>query len=330
MNIDPTQLKLVSEFKHETPLLSCAVDAQGRFLIAGGRDRKLLAIDLASSQMHPLVGHDSWVGVMTRIGDGVLTGDYAGRVIAWDVHDKIPQPRWTIEAHPCSIYGLSASADGKTFATGDRDGRVRIWQTVDGKQLRELPRIEFPVYGVALHPDGERIVTADRQPQKPRVKVWHLASGQEQRSIDVAELSGYRRVEDIEWGGIRALAVSSDGNQLVACGRNGYDGQACAMIYEANSGKLQHKLALELKGGFYYSAQFHPQGFLMTAGGDLAKGEIRCWDPSTGKSLANLATSGPSFALDIHPQGTRVAVAQAIGKRSAPESGLLAIFEWST
>ena len=329
MKIDPAKLKPVAEFTHESPLLRCAFDAGDRFLFAGGHGRDVLAIDVASGQKTLLPGHESWVGGMSRVGELLLTSDYAGRVIAWDCGGKEPRKRWLKDAHASTIYALSAGPDGKSFATCDRDGIVRIWQAEDGKQRHELPRNEFPVYGVALHPDGKRIVTADRQPQKPRVQVWDIASGKEQRSIEVAELSGYRRVEDIEWGGIRALALSPDGTRIVACGRNGYDGQACVLVYDTESGKLQHKLALALKGGFYYSAQFHPDGFLLTAGGDVAKGEFRSWDLTRGESLTSIATAGPCHGLDVNPRGNRIIVAQSVGKRSTPESGVLSLHEWS-
>jgi WD40 repeat protein len=329
MKIDPAKSKPAREFKHEAPLMTCAFDAAGRFLFAGGRDRGILAIDLPSGRRTVLAGHDSWVASIVRAGESVLSADYAGRVIAWDSSGKSPVPRYSIEAHPSTIYGLSVAADGRIFATGDRDGCVRIRRTADGKLLRELPRFEFPVYGVAIYPDGERIVTADRRPRKPTIKVWAIASAEEQLSIEVAELSGYRRVEDIEWGGIRALALSPDGSQIVACGRNGYDGQACAMVYDAGDGKLRHKLAQALKGGFYYSAKYHPQGFLLTAGGDIAKGEFRSWDLNQGTSISFVATAGPCHGLDIHPDGMRLAVAQAVGKGSTPESGLLSVHEWS-
>jgi len=329
MKIDPAKSKLATEFKHEAPLMACAFDAAGRFLFAGGRDRGILAIDVASGRKTVLAGHETWVGAMARAGELTLSADYAGRVIAWDSSGDEPVPRYSVEAHPSTIYGLSVAADGKTFAAGDRDGSVRIRRTADGKLLFELPRIEFPIYGVAIHPDGKRIVTADRRPQKPTVKVWDIASGKELLSIDVTELSGYRRVEDIEWGGIRTLALSPDGSQIVACGRNGYDGQACAMVYDAGDGKLRHKLAQALKGGFYYSAKFHPQGFLLTAGGDIAKGEFRSWDLIKGETAAFVATPGPCHGLDVHPDGKRIAVAQAVGKGSTPESGMLSVYEWS-
>jgi WD40 repeat protein len=330
MTIDPKKSKLANEFKHEAPLLSCAFDASGRFLLAGGRDRGLVLIDVAKGEKSMLAGHESWVGVMSRAGELLLTGDYVGRVIGWDCSGKVPQPRWTIEAHPSTIYGLSVSADGKTFATGDRDGSVRVWQTSDGKRFHELPRIEHPVYCVALLPDGKRIVTADRQPQKPRIKVWDIASGKEQLSIDIAELSGYRRVEDIEWGGIRAMNVSPDGSQIIACGRAGYDGQASALVYNTSDGKLQRKLSAALKGGFYYSAKFHPEGFLMTAGGDIGKGEVRLWKLDQDASLAEVVTPGPCTWVDIHPDGKRFAVSQMnMPKGSYPDSGSLVIYDWT-
>lgn len=329
MNINPARSKLATEFKHESPLLSCGFDPSGRFLFAGGRDRAVVMVDLASGKKSLLAGHESWVGVIARAaGDLVLTGDYVGRVIAWDCRGKEPRQSWSIEANSTTIYGLSVSADGKIFATADRDGTVRTWQTSDGKRLHELPRIEHPVYGVALHPDGRRIITADRQPQKPRIKVWDIATGKEQLAIDLAELSGYRRVEDIEWGGIRGLTVSADGQQIVACGRNGYDGPACALLFDGATGKLQRKLASTFKG-FYYAVRFHPQGFLITAGGDVAKGEFRTWNPQQNASLAEVATPGPCTALDIHPDGKRFAVTQTIGRSSYPETGTLNVYDWS-
>lgn len=330
MNINPSMSKLTAEYRHEAPLLSCAFCPTGRLLFAGGRDRGLVVVDLVSGKKSVLAGHESWVGVIARAGDNlVLTADQGGRLIAWDCSADKPTQQWSIEAHSGAIYALSASADGKRLATGDRHGVVRIWQAGDGKRLHELPRIEYPVYGVAWHPDGRRIITADRQPQKPRIKVWDVATGKEQLAIEVPELSGYRRVEDIEWGGIRGLTVSPDGRLIAACGRNGYVGPACALLFDAGTGKLQRKFASTLKG-YYYSVRFHREGFLMSAGGDVARGEIHAWNPQKDESLAEVATPGPCTSLDIHPDGKRFAVTQTIGKGSYPESGSVSVYDWLT
>ncbi|MEZ5433056.1 MAG: hypothetical protein R3F31_18240 [Verrucomicrobiales bacterium] len=204
----------------------------------------------------------------------MLTSDYQGRVIAWDCRNGAPRPRWTLEAHPSTIHALSVNLASGTFASADRDGLVRVWRTADGSPVGELPRLEFPAYGVALLPDGKQLVTADRQPQKPRLQIHDLASGKgpfRSMCLSCQDTAASR----ILGGRHPRLTVSPDGTQIVACGRNGYDGPACALLYETGTGRLQQKLSSDLKGGFYYGARFHPNGLLLTVGGDLGKGELR-------------------------------------------------------
>jgi len=328
MPVNPAKTKLLSEHKHDVPLMSCVFTPNGRHLLAGGRDAAIVCLDVASGKKTALTGHESWVGDMARTGDNLaLTSDYVGGVIAWDCSGELPALRWKIAAHPGTIRALAVSADGRTFATGDRDGSVRLWQCSDGKMLREFPANEHPIYGLALHPDGKSIVIADRQPKTPTIQLWDIVNGTVLQKIEVPELSGYRRVEDIEWGGIRGLTLTPDGGLIIACGRMGYDGPASILLYETTSGKLHRKLSSTLKG-FCYSARCHRDGFVMAASGEIARGEFRAWKTDQDKSLADTPTTGPCTALDIHPDGTRFAVSQAIGKSSYPETGLLAIHEW--
>ena len=329
MPIDPAKSRQLAEHKHEAPLMCCVFDASGRFVIAGGRDRGVVCLDVASGKTTTLEGHETWISAVVRAAAGlVLTADYAGRVIAWDCTGETPKPRWNVAAHAYTICAMAASADGNLFATGDRNGTIRIWQMNDGQRSHEITGLEHPIYGLAFHPDGKQLVSADRQPKKPRLKLWEIATGKELRSIDVPQLSAYRRVEDIEWGGIRAITLSADGNTLVACGSNEYSGPACALLFDIATGELKRKLASTLKG-FYYSAQFHRQGFLLTSGGDVGKGEFRAWDTTKDESLATVTTPGPCTAIDIHPDGTHCVVAQMNGKGSYPDSGTLTLFEWS-
>lgn len=328
MPINPAKTKLIIEHKHEVPLMSCVFSPNGKHLLAGGRVASIACIDVASGKKIALAGHNSWISEMARAAnDLVLTCDYVGHVIAWDCSGDVPKLRWNIEAHPCTIRALAVSADGKSFATGDRDGALRLWHCADGKLMRELPRSEHPLYGIALHPDGKRIITADRQPKKPTIKVCDLTSGSELLKIEVPELSGYRNVEDIEWGGIRGLTLTPDGALIIACGRGGYDGPASLLLYDTSSGKLQRKLASTMKG-FSYTARCHRDGFIMAASGEIAKGEFRAWHCDEDKSLAETATNGPCTCLDIHPDHKRFAITQAIGKSSYPETGVVAFYEW--
>jgi hypothetical protein len=60
----------------------------------------------------------------------------------------------------------------------------------------------------------------------------------------------------------------------------------------------------------------------MTAGGDLAKGEVRFWNTQQDQSLADLATPGPCMGFDIHPEGQQFAVALLVGK--------IQVYDWRT
>ena len=331
MKIDPTKSKLVFDVKHESPLHSCVFDPSGRFVLCGGRSRELVVVDVASRKKSLLPGHDSWIESIARAGtDLVLTGDYVGRLIAWDCSGAEPKQRWNIEAHASAIHAISLSVDGKTFATCDHDGFVRTWQTSDGKRLHELPQIDFPVYGVALHPDGSRIVTVDLKPIKPRIKVSEIVSGKEQLVIEVPEMSGYRRSEDVEWTGIRTLLLSPDGQTIVAGGRNGWDGVACLQLFDMATGKPKRKLLSTLKGATYYGAKYHPHGFLLASAGEVGKGEVRIWNPERDETVSTIGTPGPCMGLDVHPSGESLAVAQMIspGGKQYPDSGLLSVYAW--
>lgn len=326
--IDPVKTRQLSEVQHESPLQCCICDPTGRFVFAGGRDRHLVCVHIETASKTVLAGHETWISSSIRSGaELVLTADYAGHVIAWDCRGETPLLRWDIAAHSNAIYALAASHDGKLFATGDRDGTIRVWQSRDGQRLHEIAGLVHPVSGLAFHPDGRQLYSADRQPQKPRIKLWDFAAAKELLTIEVAELSAYRRVEDIEWGGIRDLQISPDGTTLAVCGSNGYAGPACILLLNSNNGELQRKLLSTLKG-FYYSAQFHPQGHLMAAGGDVAKGEFRIWNLGQDSALATVPTAGPCTAINVHPDGRRFVITQALGKGSYPDSGALTLFEF--
>jgi len=327
---NPTEIRLVKEFKHDAPLLSCVFDPSGRFVFAGGRDRFVQCIDLASQQKTLLEGHQSWVSAMARspVASDVFTADYIGHVICWSCSGDVPRQRWQVEAHANTIRSISVSPSGELVATGGRDGTIRLWSTSDGKPLTELAGHAGQVYAVLFHPDGKHLVSADRVPKSPRLKQWDLETGREVRQFDASDVSAYRRGENIEWGGVRGLAVSADGAVLACCGRHKYAGPCCVLLFDWADGTQQTKLLSTMKGVFS-SVRFHPDGFLVAAGADVSAGELRFWNPDDQQPLAITETAGPCLALDLHSDGQQIAVAQSIGKKTYPEEGAVSVYEMS-
>lgn len=73
----------------------------------------------------------------------------------------------TYEGHSGAVYGLDVTRDSKFLLTGSADNTVRVWDTVTGKQLVELP-LRGPCHGVAWA-EGEREfgVISDRFGSEP-------------------------------------------------------------------------------------------------------------------------------------------------------------------
>lgn len=332
MTPEPAKLRQTAEFKHETPLTCGAIDPTGRFVLAGGRDRSLVCLDIAAGAKSSLDAHESWISAAVRAPqDLVFTADFAGRLVAWDCTNDRPTVRWNIAAHDRTIYSLAVSRDGTVVATGDREGTIRVWRAKDGERQTELAGLAYPVYGLAFHPDGQRLVSADRQPRRPRLQWWDWATGKSLRTVDVPQLSAYRRVEDIEWGGIRALSISPNGRWIAAVGENEYAGPACALLLDFDSGEIARKWISPLKG-FCYAALFHSDSLLLTAAGDIGKGELRAWtidamDPASPGSSAD--KDGPANEGE-KPAADKPAAAKPSADKPASNGPMASTESWAS
>jgi RNA polymerase sigma factor (sigma-70 family) len=109
-------------------------------------------------------------------------------------------------------HNLAVSADGRSLAGSDSDGRVYVWEEATGK-VRARFKQDLNVLSLTFSPDGERLIGAlntypnaeDTQP----LCVWDLVAGQE-----AGELPGHSWMT-------RALAFSPDGKILASGGTQG-------------------------------------------------------------------------------------------------------------
>lgn len=329
MTADPAKFGFTAEFAQPFPLHCCEFVAAGRFVLAGGRDRRLVRLDVDSGRSVLLDGHSGWIAAVAAAGpDLALSTDSAGRTIAWDCRSETFAVRWSIAAHDRSVLALAVSPDGRRFATSDRLGAVQIGDTFDGRRTDELPELEHPVGALAWSSDGRRLIAAERRPKSPRITVWDVASARLVHAVDAPQLSAYRQVEDIEWGGIRALAAGADDSTVVALGCHAYAGPAAAFEFALDDGAVRRRLASPLKG-FAYAARRLPLGHLVTCAGDVGQGELRVWAADRDESIAQLDTPGPCAAFDLHPDGRRFVAALMRGRGSYPDSGSLHLGAWT-
>lgn len=94
----------------------------------GGRNEKYSAAVCFGT--YAAVGQDG-----TREEWGYIAmGDEGGRVVLWDVNSK--EVLQTIEAHEGPVLGVDTSPDGHSIATCGLDGKVKIWKSKDGEELK--------------------------------------------------------------------------------------------------------------------------------------------------------------------------------------------------
>jgi WD40 repeat protein len=82
-----------------------------------------------------------------------------------------------------SIYSsVGFSPQGDKLVTGEMEGVVSLWDTLNGKRIRNFIGHESQVQKVVVSPDGRRLVSAANDEQA--IRVWDLETGKELFQLD--------------------------------------------------------------------------------------------------------------------------------------------------
>lgn len=174
-----------------------------------------------------------------------------------------------------------------TLATGHANGRIRIWNTENGKLLLELMDHRGPVKALAYAPDGSlRLVSASAD---RTLKVWDLADdGNMTKTIHALG-------RDVQW-----CVWAPDAKVLASAG-------AGKIVYMWDMEKYELKQKLEGHLNDVISGVFSPDGaILATASWDT---RVILWDAQTGNILQTLChvfpPPRPIFAAGVNDSWVR-------------------------
>jgi DNA-binding beta-propeller fold protein YncE len=249
----------------------------GKYAASGDTNKELRVWDAVNGgQVRQFFGHNDWVRGVHFMPDGktLLSVSDDKTLRTWDLQNG--NQLSNIAIHTKYVNGLSVNRDSTRAATSSDDFSVAVW---DLKTMQELRRFRHnsQVWGVALSPDGKRLVSVG-QGMDRSVRVWDVDSGAELRKLPLPATSqGF------------AAVFAPDGRRVyIGCGPfnppGGIKGgmppgmpagnnENCVRVFDADTGKEVRQLTGPT--GFVRSLSLTADGRVLVSSG--TDNVIRVW-----------------------------------------------------
>jgi WD40 repeat protein len=187
---------------------SVAFSPDSSVLATGSWDGILTLWDTTSGTQKTQIQAEGQRGIQTMTfspdGKYLVEASWGGFMALWDIHAGSLIA--SINAHTDEVRSLIFNDDGTAFASGSKDGTVRVWHTTDGAPLMTFDAGE-PVTSVDLSPDNTLLVAGTDYGQ---VYLWDTTNGGQIITI----LDNYER-------GLEIVTFNPTGSTLAAASWDG-------------------------------------------------------------------------------------------------------------
>jgi WD40 repeat protein/serine/threonine protein kinase/Flp pilus assembly protein TadD len=211
----------------------------------------------------------------------------------------------TLSGHEGEVMAVCFSPDGQTVASGSRDGTIRIWDLLEGKEILCLRGHSGDVLNVAFSPDGRRLASSSGDWAKGingEVRIWDSATGQlvadfpqmktmvaslawspDSRLLALAKFNGLVQLLDVEQrterdfrghtDSVKSVAFSPDGRTLASGSRD-----RTIRLWDIAIGVTTRTLTGH--AGDVLCLAFNPSGSVLVSGG--WDSTVRVWEVASG------------------------------------------------
>lgn len=312
--VDPTKTFVAAQWKAKSPFISCRWDPQGRYVFAGAQDNTVVRFDASGKTVELVGHDSWVRGIAaTPDGKTLLTGGNDGRLIWWPLADDGPKPLRKIDAHQGWVRAVVMNGDGTLAVTCGNDHLVRLWSVVDGALVREFKGHQSHVYHVALHPGGKELVSIDIKGNLKHwdlsdgreIRSFAAADLFKFDPVFHADIGGARGMEFSPDGKTLACAGITNVTNAFA----GIGIPAVVLIdWEKGVKKLLHRPKADYQASSW-GLNFHPAGFLVAVDGGGGGGHLLFFKPEAANEFFSFKLPGTGRDMHLSPDGLRVAVA---------------------
>jgi WD40 repeat protein len=252
--------------------------------------------------------------------------------------DEPARVEWCIQAHDSKVTAIAISPDNRMLASGDGDGKVKVWDMTgkkpveksvlftaplyirdihfspDGKYVAALPVESRVVMLWRLNMDGNKEVTMHARHQD---EIWSVAFSPDSKTMatagardlttriwDLSAMSEKETTLKAHKDTVEYVCYSPNGKLLASSGEDG-------MIYVWNleAGDKKDPLAIKVENdsGSVWSLQFSADGKSVVSGTPLSHKvekfsaedlHLLCWDATSGKVTKSIVYRGSDFKLN--------------------------------
>jgi WD40 repeat protein len=205
-------------------------------------------------------------------------------------------PIATLRGHAAPVTAVAFAADGRTVASGDNEGSVKLWDAETGAERTSLKLGDGAVTGLSFRGDGKYLAGAGFV---PAAKIWDAGTGKEDRELPLDALT---------------VAFAPDNKMLAVAGQLG-----ALLLWDSVGNK--EWIVKSRKGHIFRSAAFSRSGKVLVTGTSTASagefGEVRLWSGSMAKPLKTMQGDPRHVScVAISPDGKTVAsVGEETGAR---------------
>ena len=198
---------------------------------------------------------------------------------------QLSRQTWDVDG---PVEAVAISPDGSTYASGDWDGKVKLWDAETGAELHSMSHGQY-VHAVAFDPTGRR-----------------LATGSSDHTIHVYEVDSGQLLQTLEGhtDAVQSVRFSADGERLLTAG---FDNTA--RLWDLSTGEQVQTLTGH--SWWVWAAEFSPHDErLVTVSQD---GKAVVWQRGENNQYQPLTEfakhSGPIYAAQFSPDGSSIATA---------------------